>query len=82
MLNAMIEVNFLVKNNVDVTAMGFGLAVSKRIVEAHRGKILVEDTVGRESTFTVTIPIDSQKEGGERVWVNMPESLLSTTTKA
>lgn len=38
--------------------MGFGLPISKRIVEAHRGKISVESTVGRGTKFTVTIPLN------------------------
>jgi PAS domain S-box-containing protein len=35
--------------------MGLGLAICKRIIEAHRGKISVESMVGKGTTFTVTV---------------------------
>jgi PAS domain S-box-containing protein len=62
--------------------MGFGLAICKRILEAHQGKISVESVEGKGSTFTLILPIEQKiKTGGEDTWINVPESLLSTTTK-
>ncbi len=64
--------------------MGLGLAICRRVIEAHQGKISVESIVGEGTTFMITIPLEPKPrvEGGEKIWVNMPESLLSTMTKA
>jgi PAS domain S-box-containing protein len=65
--------------------MGLGLPICRRIIEAHGGKIHVESIVGEGTTFTITIPIEPkiEEKGGEnRIWVNLPESSLSMTTKA
>ena len=62
--------------------MGFGLAISKRLVEAHGGTITVKTVIGEGSTFKVTLPIEPEAEvGGEKIWINVPEYSLSTTTK-
>ena len=62
--------------------MGFGLAICKRIIEAHGGKITVKTAKDKGTTFTVTLPIEPKPEiGGEKIWINTPESLLSTMTK-
>ena len=62
--------------------MGFGLAICKRVIEAHGGKITVKTTKGKGTTFIVTLPIEPKLEiGGEKIWINMPKSSLSMMTK-
>jgi two-component system sensor kinase FixL len=62
--------------------MGFGLAICKRITEAHNGKISVQSVEGAGSTFTLTFPNEPElKTGGENEWQVIPESSLSMTTR-
>jgi PAS domain S-box-containing protein len=41
--------------------MGMNLAICKRIVEAHSGKITVESKTGKGTKFTITLPIKTSK---------------------
>lgn len=46
--------------------VGLGLAISKAIVEAHGGEILVESEEGKGSKFKFMLPVQSQMVGGAR----------------
>jgi signal transduction histidine kinase len=62
--------------------MGFGLAICKRIVDAHGGSIMVDSKLGKGTTFAVTLPLEPEtEEGGEGIWIKPQESSLLMTTK-
>jgi PAS domain S-box-containing protein len=42
--------------------MGLGLAICKRIMEAHGGSISVDSIVGKGTTFTLTLPIQNVQQ--------------------
>jgi two-component system sensor histidine kinase HydH len=55
--------------------MGFGLAICKRIIEAHSGAITVKTVKEKGTTFTITLPVEPKFQvGGENTWINIPES--------
>jgi signal transduction histidine kinase len=36
--------------------MGFGLAICQRIIEAHKGKIFIQSTLGKGTTVIIELP--------------------------
>ena len=42
--------------------MGFGLAICKRLIEAHNGSVSVWSGLGKGTTFTIIIPARQQKD--------------------
>lgn len=43
--------------NTNIRGSGIGLALVKHIAEAHGGRVTVESTLGKGSTFAVTLPV-------------------------
>jgi signal transduction histidine kinase len=40
--------------------MGLGLAITKRLIQAHRGKVWVDSEIGRGSSFSFLLPINAE----------------------
>jgi signal transduction histidine kinase len=41
---------------------GLGLAITKRLVEQHHGKIEVASLLGQGTAFTITLPVEQKNE--------------------
>lgn len=51
----------------DRRGAGLGLAIARGIVEAHHGRIGVDSTPGKGSTFWITLPLHPPASGGQEV---------------
>jgi len=45
----------------DVKGSGLGLSIVNHIVQAHRGRVMVESEVGKGSTFTIRLPLEAEE---------------------
>ena len=72
-LAGLFERFYRIRHNSDEPGIGLGLAISKGIVEAHRGQIGVESELGKGTKVWFTLPAASEAVGTSR-------SLSSTTT--
>jgi signal transduction histidine kinase len=45
--------------------IGLGLAVTRSIIENHKGSIRVSSEVGRGTTLTIELPLNTTKTKGE-----------------
>jgi len=71
---------FLPLSTTKAQGMGFGLAICKRLIEAHEGTVTVKTVMGKGTSFTVTLPIGTKTDGGEKIWIDHESSLLTTNS--
>jgi signal transduction histidine kinase len=68
---------FTTKSGPDETGKGgtgLGLASCRQIIEAHRGRIRVESTVGKGTQFTIKLPTAKKEAGSTAARTSEPEA--------
>jgi two-component system NtrC family sensor kinase len=51
--------------------VGLGLAISRGIVERHSGRVDVASELGHGTTFTITLPIDTQETSPQKTGADL-----------
>jgi PAS domain S-box-containing protein len=54
---------FRARTGKRMAGLGLGLFISRQLIEAHGGRIWVQSEVGRGSTFTFALPLESPETG-------------------
>jgi len=62
--------------------MGFGLAICKRLIEAHQGTIIVESELGQGACFKIFIPSKQRIDDDLMFSMTQPEPLIVGEPKA
>ncbi|MGQ9555989.1 MAG: sensor histidine kinase, partial [Anaerolineae bacterium] len=57
--------------------MGLGLAISKRFVQLHGGRIWADSTLGSGSTFYISLPLDASRPVASRLRMSSAASIPS-----
>lgn len=57
-LQLIFERFYRVRSEITVTGSGLGLYICRQIIQAHRGKIWAESTLGEGTTFFIELPIN------------------------
>ncbi|MFD1616275.1 ATP-binding protein [Gelatiniphilus marinus] len=80
-LNKIFEIFYRSESNNEANGTGVGLALTKELVNLHKGKIKAESNIGHGCTFTVKLPISEKHYSDtERIThSNSNEPLLNTT---
>jgi two-component system NtrC family sensor kinase len=47
------------RDKLGIQGVGLGLAVSLRLIQAQKGKLLIESTYGQGTTFSILLPSDA-----------------------
>jgi PAS domain S-box-containing protein len=66
---------FLPLFSTKAKGIGLGLTICRQVVEDHDGSITIESEVGRGSTFTVKLPIRTEKEISEQPAFSVPTTV-------
>ncbi len=75
-LSRIFEPRFTTKSGPDATGKGgtgLGLSACRNIVQAHGGKIRVESTVGKGTSFTIKLPVTRPAKTQDHCVANQPD---------